>query len=220
MTEWGNDNAEEADEDRSGGPSHWRQESSENITPADWDLNTVKAQTISASGGRDSRVREKQCLKSKWEQNAGQGWSQERRERMALKQGQYGLAKEQARDRGLTNDPRQTGPHHTFRSGLRVGFFTLMVVRSHVIAPHPKPTASLKTCTYTFYSRITRTAKQSQVNHSVIPTAISASIIYFLDICVNTIMHQIFEPAIKRVCTVIQGRNMILIFHILKLLNL
>lgn len=37
-----------------------------------------------------------------------------------LKQGQYGLAKEQARDKDYTNDPlADQDSHHTFRSGLR-----------------------------------------------------------------------------------------------------
>lgn len=57
-------------------------------------------------------------------------------------------------------------------------------------------------------------------NDSIIPTTIPISIIYFLNICVNTIMHQALESAIKRCCAIIQVKNMILIFHVVKLLNL
>ena len=55
-----------------------------------------------------------------------------------LKQGQGGLAgKGAGKRRGLTNNPWQTfslSRQRTFGPGLRVGFFTLTVVRSHVSA--------------------------------------------------------------------------------------
>ena len=81
---------------------------------------------------------------------------------MALKQGQYGLAKEQARDRGLTNDPQQTGTISHFWIRVKSWILYPDGGKKPYDCPHPKPTASLKTCTYTFYSRITRTAKQPQ----------------------------------------------------------
>lgn len=145
MTECGNDDAKEADEDRSGGPSHWRQESfSENITPAEWDINTVKAQTISASGGRDSRMREKQCLKSNENRMLDKGGP--RKEEKGWPWNKDSMDWQRSRhETGVSQMTlsRQV-PYHTFGSGLRVGFFTLMVVRSHMIVLIPNQLLHLR----------------------------------------------------------------------------
>lgn len=120
--------------------------------------------------------------------------------------------------RGELNNSSFTKWNSTIRQVRSQDIFILSVTRNDLSSFLIPNSFQLTLMSMTSYPGVGGGATTA-ANDSVIPVRTPTTIIYFLNICVNTIMHRVLESVIKRFY-VIQVKSMILIFHVLKLLNL